>query len=97
MVSAGVYRSPAAVYVQVMPQLEKALTSDPKVSIIDAHLHILVSGIARPGSTQLQWSQSSLISSKLRSEYTKASKSVAIVIITETLHGAPNCTLINLS
>ena len=30
-VSVGVYRSPAAVYVQVMPQLEKALTSDPKV------------------------------------------------------------------
>ena len=34
MVSAGVYRSPAAVYVQVMPQLEKALTSDPKVSTV---------------------------------------------------------------
>ena len=32
-VSVGVYRSPAAVYVQVMPQLEKALTSDPKVTI----------------------------------------------------------------
>ena len=31
-VSVGVYRSPAAVYVQVMPQLEKALTSDAKVT-----------------------------------------------------------------
>ena len=58
-ISAGVYRSPAAVYVQVMPQLEKALTSDPKVYTLYTNVNVhstalLVSGIASHGPTQVQ-------------------------------------------